>query len=153
MNDTRLTLYKHKNTLSKVTKIIELLPHLNNFMFIDSDILDYDLIIEIWNNFSETRRNIKQTNTRNQDIVNLTLYERDNGLFFEKLFLDHMVNFEDDLIMIYKKNEPYILYLLKTHQIFCDIYTPAFFTYTCELTDQEMSEILEEGQIIISFKK
>ena len=138
--------------LRKMDKIIEMMKDTLNCVIMESKVVDYNLIKELWSNFICSKCNFKQFNYRKSDIVDLAVKEQDNSNFLQDLLSDHIDSFDDNLIMIYKKGCDTILYLLKSESIlYEDEYMPPYFLHTFNYDFVNLDETLYDNELAIYY--
>jgi len=137
----------------KMDKIIEMMNDTLNCVIMESKIVDYGLIKEIWSNFICSKYNFKQYNYRESDIVDLAIKESDNSSFLQDLLSEHIDSFDDDLIIIYKKDSDTVLYLLKSESIlYEDEYMPPYFLHTLDYDFVELNDnTLYDNEFVIYY--
>lgn len=137
----------------KMDKIIEMMKDTLNCVIMESEVVDYNLIKELWSNFISSKYRFKQFNYRESDIVDLAVKEQDNSNFLQDLLSEHIDSFDDDLIMIYKKGCDTVLYLLKSESIlYEDEYMPPYFLHTFDYDFVELNEnTLYDNELLIYY--
>ena len=100
---------------AKLNKVSELIKKLKHNYIIESDIIDYDLIDSIWLDYVSSKFNIK--NTKNENIVNIAGKDMTSSCLLENIFTTYIDSQDEDLVMIYKKGAPEIIYYIKSYQI------------------------------------
>lgn len=137
-----------------ISKISRLTPNLKFNNIINSNILNYNLFNCIWEDFVSKKFKIKTNIYYN--IIDFSSKELENSNILKNIFISHLNSYNEDLIMIYKKNSDQVVYYLKSYQIInTDKISLPFHKFKMPIYEMfdYLNKHLKDNEIIISTLK
>lgn len=134
----------------KINKVSELIKKLKHNFILKSDI-QYNTIDSIWLDYISTKYKIKYC--RDSNIIDIAKNDITNSCLLENVFSTYINSPDEDLIMIYKKGEPEIIYYIKSFQIINQNKISLPFhriTIPIQSIQQVFEEKLYDGEILVS---
>jgi len=139
--------------LKIINKVGELIDQVENQIVIKSKLLNYDVLDQIWKDFVCKDINIKGK-IDYYKILQFTGENESNNYLIESIFIPHIKNRTEDLILVYQQGSMEMLYYIKSFDLLNQVnhFGLPYFSIRVPVSDLflKTAEFLKENEFIIS---